>query len=89
MCSSDLSGTDSLSIFLTIPANGQIVGYLPEIIQSNGTPLLNQSFAGGTLFIQVPENSEGSITATVLRQSSGLLTTEPLAIYDSDSAIID
>jgi len=71
---------DALSITKTIPANGQMVGFLPEIFEWNGIPLLNETFTGGTMEIRIPVNQNGSIVATVLRQSDGLLTTEPLAI---------
>ncbi|MFH1964522.1 MAG: hypothetical protein ABIJ42_03180, partial [Acidobacteriota bacterium] len=73
---------DQLSITKIIPAKGQKVGFLPEIFAWNGIPLLNEAFTGGTMIIQVPVNQNGSIVATVLRQSDGLLTTEPLAIDD-------
>lgn len=73
---------DALSITRTIPANGQIVGFMPEIFEWSGIPLLNDAFTGGTIIIQVPVDQNGSIVATVLRQSDGLLTTEPLAIDD-------
>ena len=71
---------DALSITKVIPANGQMVGFLPEIFEWNGIPLLNEAFTGGTMTIQVPVSQNGSIIATVLRQSDGLLTTEPLAV---------
>jgi hypothetical protein len=73
---------DALSITKVIPANGQMVGFLPEIFEWNGIPLLNEAFTGGTMTIQIPVAQNGSIVATVLRQSDGLLTTEPLAIDD-------
>ena len=73
---------DALSITREIPANGQIVGFLPEIFEWNGIPLLNEAFTGGTMIIQVPVNQNGSIVSTILRQSDGLLTTEPLAQDD-------
>ena len=73
---------DALSITKVIPANGQMVGFLPEIFEWNGIPLLNEAFTGGTMAIQIPVSQNGSIVATVLRQSDGLLTTEPLAIDD-------
>ncbi len=71
---------DAVTISKTIPAYGQMVGFLPEIIQFSGTPFLNQTFTGGTMTIKVPVDKRGSIVATVLRQSDGLLTTEPLAV---------
>jgi hypothetical protein len=73
---------DALSITKVIPANGQMVGFLPEVFEWNGVPLLNEAFTGGTMTIQVPVNQNGSIVATVLRQSDGLLTTEPLAVAE-------
>ena len=73
---------DALSITREIPAFGQIVGFLPEIFEWNGIPLLNEAFTGGTMIIQVPVDQNGSIVSTILRQSDGLLTTEPLALDD-------
>ena len=73
---------DALSITREIPAFGQIVGFLPEIFEWNGIPLLNEAFTGGTMIIQVPMDQNGSIVSTILRQSDGLLTTEPLALDD-------
>ncbi len=73
---------DALSITKVIPANGQMVGFLPEIFEWSGIPLLNDAFTGGTMIIQIPVAQNGSIVATVLRQSDGLITTEPLAIDD-------
>ena len=34
------------------------------------------------MIIQVPVDQNGSIVSTILRQSDGLLTTEPLALDD-------